>query len=85
MNLKYLVVSATILVGHFINAQNFRGQVLDRQNNGPIQEAHILLNNKIAAYSDSYGAFELTLPQKGATLSISGRRVCRRSRALRNP
>jgi len=71
MNLKQFMVAIILFIGHLINAQNFKGQVLDQQTNKPVQEAHIFLNNKISTYSDSSGKFELTIPDKEAEIKIS--------------
>ena len=71
MNLKYLLVTAFVFVGHLVTAQNFNGRVLDQNQNKPIEEAHISVNNKARTYSDSDGNFELNIPKNGATITIS--------------
>lgn len=71
MNAKHLMVITCTLLGHWISAQNFKGQVFNQKNNVPVQEAHILLNNKPVGHSDADGYFEITLPVKGADLTIS--------------
>lgn len=71
MNAKHLMVIACTLFGHWISAQNYKGQVLHHTNNTPVKEAHILLNNKAIGYSDAEGFFEVSIPEKGATLTIS--------------
>ena len=71
MNLKHLLVAVGILASHYSNAQNFRGQVLDQQNNTPVQEAHIYVNTKVVTYSDVDGYFELNIPENGVNLTVS--------------
>jgi len=71
MNLKHLLVAAIILVGHFINAQNFKGQVIDQKNNFPIEEAHVLINGKVSTFTDSDGNFAMDISENGATITIS--------------
>lgn len=71
MNLKHLLVAACIFASHLINAQNFKGQVLDQQNNTPVLEAHVFINSKVSTYTDSEGNFELTIPENGVNLTVS--------------
>ena len=71
MNVNYLLVTACMLAGHLISAQNFKGQVLYEENNNPVQEAHIFINNKVITHSDDNGYFELSIPVKGVNLTIS--------------
>ncbi|MGB5436617.1 MAG: TonB-dependent receptor [Maribacter sp.] len=71
MNVKYLLVTACMLAGHLISAQNFKGQVLYQENNNPVNEAHIFVNNKVITHSDTNGYFEVSIPEKGANLKIS--------------
>ncbi len=71
MNVNYLLVTACMLAGHLISAQNFKGQVLYEENNNPVQEAHIFINNKVITHSDDNGYFELSIPIKGVKLTIS--------------
>ena len=71
MNVNYLLVTACMLAGHLISAQNFKGQVLYEENNNPVQEAHIFINNKVITHSDDNGYFELSIPIKGVNLTIS--------------
>ncbi|MBT8314331.1 MAG: carboxypeptidase-like regulatory domain-containing protein, partial [Maribacter sp.] len=71
MNIKHQLAAICILASALINAQNFKGQVIDQKRNNPIQEAHVLVNNKATTQTDSEGNFELTLPENGATITIS--------------
>ncbi|MCP4978430.1 MAG: TonB-dependent receptor [Maribacter sp.] len=71
MNLKHLLVATIVLVGHSINAQNFKGQVIDQKNNYPIEEAHVLINGKASTFTDFDGNFELDIPKNGARIIIS--------------
>ena len=71
MSVKYLLVVAYMLAGHLISAQNFKGQVLYKENNNPVREAHIYINNKAVTHSDTNGYFEVSIPDKGANLTIS--------------
>ena len=71
MDLKPLLVAACMLAGHLISAQNFKGQVLYQENNNPVQEAHIFINNKVITHTDANGYFEISIPKKGVNLTIS--------------
>ena len=71
MNLKHLLMAVIIFSAYHMNAQNFKGQILDQETNEPIQEAHIYVNNRVSTYSDENGYFELTIPEKGIILKIS--------------
>lgn len=71
MSLKHLLVPFVLVLGHFINAQNFKGQILDKQNNEPLAEAHIVTKKGTSTYSDSKGNFELTLPEGETVLTLS--------------
>ncbi|MBT8298240.1 MAG: TonB-dependent receptor, partial [Maribacter sp.] len=71
MNLKYVFTAACTLAVYLSNAQNFKGKVLEQEVNTPIQEAHIIVNGKAFTFTDSNGDFELTLPEDGATITIT--------------
>ncbi|MDE3740891.1 TonB-dependent receptor domain-containing protein [Maribacter polysaccharolyticus] len=71
MNVKHLMVITCTLLGHAISAQNFKGQVFSQKDHTPVQEVHITLNDKAIGYTDVEGYFHITVPEKGAELTIS--------------
>ncbi|TLP71892.1 TonB-dependent receptor [Maribacter sp. ACAM166] len=71
MNSNYLWVLTALLLVHQINAQNFKGQIVDQNNNEPLEGAHILSQNGAATYSDYNGGFDINIPEGGTNLIIS--------------
>ena len=71
MNLKYLWVLVVFLLGHLVNAQNFKGQVIAENTNEPLSGAHIMANIGVATYSDLNGNFEIRIPDEATALVIS--------------
>jgi len=43
MNIKHLLMAVILFSAYNINAQNFKGLVLNQENNEPVQEAHIMM------------------------------------------
>lgn len=71
MNLKSLCVFAVILLVHQSNAQNFKGRVVDKSTEEPLEGAHILSNIGTATYADNKGDFDIKIPKNGTNLLIS--------------
>lgn len=71
MNFKYLLASLLFTIGQLSMAQNFNGKVLDSQNNSPLSEAHVFSQKSSATYTDANGSFQLSIPEKGTTVTIS--------------
>ncbi len=71
MNYKYLWVPVALLLGHLVNAQNFKGQILAETTIETLAGAHVLAENGVATYSDTNGYFGIKIPDGGTTLTIS--------------
>ena len=66
-----MVLPVLLALVQMINAQNFKGIVLDGKNDLPLAEAHITSKQGTATYTDSNGTFQLTLPEAGTTITVS--------------
>ncbi len=64
-------MSLALLMGHCINAQNFKGQIVTNKDKEPLVGAHILAKSGGSAYSDSNGYFELKISEEGTVLTVS--------------
>lgn len=71
MNPKYFWVLSLLLLGHLVNAQNFKGQIISEINKEPLAGAHILTENGLVTYSDTNGNFEINIAKENTTLTIS--------------
>lgn len=71
MNFKHLLAPMLMAFGQLINAQNFTGKAIERQNNSPLTEAHVMPQEGKATYTDANGNFQLTIPGKGTSITIS--------------
>jgi len=71
MSLNHILVFVIFVSGHLVSAQNFNGRVLDSQDDGPKEAAHIVLKKGKATYTDSNGNFQLTVPDDGTMITIS--------------
>lgn len=71
MHVKYVLLLAVLLLGQLTIAQNFRGQIIDKNNNEALAGAHISTQSGVAVYTNNGGYFKLNIPASGTTLTLS--------------
>ncbi|QXP52340.1 TonB-dependent receptor [Cellulophaga sp. HaHa_2_1] len=71
MKTTYFLLPVLFLFGQLISAQNFKGKVLDEENNSPLTGAYIITQTGKGTYTNENGNFQLTVPRKGTSITIS--------------